>query len=56
MSGRAQIITILVALAVALFVLVVMARNMPGTPSHLQAVTERAAQFHNNDRDAGQPR
>lgn len=56
MNGRAQILTSLGALAIALLVLVVMARNMPGTPTHLQAVTERAAQSHNNGKDAGTPR
>ncbi len=43
-------------LAVALAIVLAIARYLPGTPAHLQAVTERATHAHNIDKHAGEPR
>ncbi len=56
MSWRSQVLVSLAALAIAVAVLLAIARYLPGTRTHLQAVTDRATHSHNIDKDAGQSR
>ncbi len=56
MSWRSIVLLSLGTLAIALAVLLAVARYLPGTPAHLRTVTDRATHAHNIAQDVGEPR